>query len=92
MVGQGFFEVKQKLISDSYEKALKEKGLRPVIYPEIEEIQFGRGQELKFAATIETQPDFEMPQYKGMPLKRVMRSVTEEDIDRFFKLVKSCAG
>ena len=55
-------EVKRKLISDSYRKALDEKKLDVVGYPDIEEIQFGRGQTLQFAATIETAPEFELPE------------------------------
>lgn len=75
-------EVKRKLISDSYRKAVEEQKLDVLGYPDIEEIQFNRGQPLQFAATIETAPDFELPEYKGMPVKREARSVTEEDIGR----------
>lgn len=73
-------EVKRKLISDSYRKALEEKKLDVVGYPDIEEIQFGRGQALQFAATIETAPDFELPEYKGLPVKKETRRVTDEDV------------
>ena len=46
-------EVKRKLIGDAYRKALEEKKLQVIGYPDIEEIQFGRGQNLQFAATVE---------------------------------------
>ena len=75
-------EVKRKLISDSYRKALNEKKLDVVGYPDIEEIQFGRGQTLQFAATIETAPEFELPEYKGLEIKKESRSVTDEDVKR----------
>jgi trigger factor len=75
-------EVKRKLISDSYRKAVDEKKLDVVGYPDIEEIQFGRGQALQFAATIETAPEFELPDYKGLPVKKETRSVTNEDVER----------
>jgi len=73
-------EVKRKLISDSYKKALDEKNIDVLGYPDIEEIQFSRGQPLQFAATIETAPEFELPEYKGIPLKRVVKAVTDEDV------------
>lgn len=73
-------EVKRKLISDSYRKALEEKKLEVLGYPDIEEIQFGRGQTLQFAATIETAPEFELPEYKGLPVKKETRRVTDEDV------------
>ncbi|HVY71927.1 MAG TPA: trigger factor [Verrucomicrobiae bacterium] len=75
-------EAKRKLISDSYRKALDEQKLRVVGYPDIEEIQFGRGQALQFAATIEIAPDFELPDYKGIPVKREIAAVTDADVDR----------
>jgi trigger factor len=82
-------EVKRKLISDSYRKALDEKKLDVVGYPDIEEIQFGRGQTLQFAATIETAPEFELPEYKGLPVKKESRSVTNEDVERAIDALRS---
>lgn len=75
-------EVKSKLISASYKEAVEAQKLDVLGYPDIEEIQFGRGQPLHFAATIETAPDFEMPEYKGIPVQREIRTVTDEDIVR----------
>jgi trigger factor len=75
-------EVKRKLISDSYKKAVDDQKLDVLGYPDIEEIQFNRGQALKFAATVETAPDFELPEYKGLPINREARSVTDEDVQR----------
>jgi trigger factor len=75
-------EVKKKLISDSYRKAIADQKLDVLGYPDIEEIQFNRGQTLQFAATIETAPEFELPEYKGIPVKREQRTVTDQDVER----------
>jgi trigger factor len=75
-------EVKRKLISDSYRKAVDEKKLDVLGYPDIEEIQFSRGQPLQFAATIETAPEFELPAYKELPVKTEARQVTDPDMER----------
>ena len=80
-------EVKRKLIGDSYRKALEEKKISVIGYPDIEEIQFGRGQALQFAATIETAPEFQLPEYKGLPAKREAKSVTAADVDRAIELL-----
>jgi trigger factor len=80
-------EVKRKLIGDSYRKALDEKKIAVIGYPDIEEIQFGRGQALQFAATIETAPEFQLPEYKGLPAKREAKSVTAADVDRAIGLL-----
>ena len=81
-------EVKRKLIGDSYRKALDEKKIAVIGYPDIEEIQFGRGQALQFAATIETAPEFQMPDYKGLRVKREARSVTDADVERALELLR----
>ena len=45
--------------------------------PDIEDIHFAKGQPLQFVANIETAPDFELPEYKGLPAKREQSTVTE---------------
>ena len=70
---------------------MDEQKLDVVGYPDIEEIQFGRGQALQFAATVETAPEFELPEYKGMPVKREERSVTDEDVEKALQLLRERA-
>lgn len=81
-------EVKRKLIGDSYKKAIEEQKLEVIAYPDIEEIQFGRGQALQFAATIETSPEFQLPEYKGLPAKREAKTVTDADVERAINLLR----
>ncbi len=81
-------EVKKKLIPDAYREAIKEQKLDVVGYPDIEEIQFGRGQPLQFAATIETAPEFEMPDYKGLPAIREKTEVSDEDVEKAITLLR----
>ena len=81
-------EAKRKLIGDAYRKAVDEKKIAVVGYPDIEEIQFGRGQALQFAATIETAPEFQIPDYKGLRVKREAKSVAEADVERAVELLR----
>ncbi len=81
-------EAKRKLISESYKKAVDEKNLDVLGYPDIEEIQFSRGQPLQFAATIETAPEFELPEYKGIPVKKEARTVTDEDLEHAIEALR----
>ena len=80
-------EVKRKLIGDAYRQAVDENKISVVGYPDIEEIQFGPGQALQFAATIETAPEFQLPDYKGLPARREVKSVTDADVERALKLL-----
>jgi len=81
-------EVRRKLISDSYRKAVDEKKLDVLGQPDIEEIQFQRGQPLQFAATVETAPEFELPEYKGLAVKREASEVTEADVDAALEVLR----
>ena len=75
-------EAKRTLMSDSYAKALKENGLRPVIMPEVEELQFGHGKPFQYLATLEVTPAFELPEYNGLEVEKERRTVTGADIDK----------
>ncbi|MDP6913876.1 MAG: trigger factor [Verrucomicrobiota bacterium] len=75
-------EAKRTLMSDSYTKALKENELRPVIMPEVEELQFGHGKPFQYLATLEVTPAFEMPEYIGIEVEKERRSVNDADIDK----------
>ena len=81
-------EAKRKLISDAYRAAVEEQKLDVLGHPDIEEIQFSRGQPLQFAATIETAPEFELPEYKALPVKRELRSVTDGDVERALDVLR----
>jgi trigger factor len=81
-------EVKRKLINDSFKQALEEQKLDAVAKPDVEEIQFGRGRPLQFAATVETAPQFELPEYKGLPAQVEARAVTEADVDRALQVLR----
>ncbi|HZT21315.1 MAG TPA: trigger factor [Verrucomicrobiae bacterium] len=80
-------EARRKLISEHYRKAVEEKKLRVIGPPDIEEIQFDRGQDLQFAATVETAPEFDLPEYKGLPVRREIKSVTDQDVERALHLL-----
>ncbi len=81
-------ETKRKLISEAYRKAIEEQKLDVLGQPDIEEIQFSRGQPLQFAATVETAPEFELPEYKGLPVKVEAQSVTDADVERALDLLR----
>ncbi len=81
-------EAKRKLIGDNYRKALDEQKIHAIGYPDIEEIQFEQGQNLIFAATVETAPEFQLPEYKGLPAKTENKSVTDADVNKAIELLR----
>ena len=81
-------EAKRKLIGDAYRKAIDEQKIQVVGFPDIEEVQFGRGQSLQFTATIETAPEFQLPEYKGLPATIETKSVTDADVEKALDLLR----
>ncbi|HEV8543528.1 MAG TPA: trigger factor [Verrucomicrobiae bacterium] len=75
-------EVRRKIINDSYKKALADHHLHVVGSPDVKEGTFGRSQNFTFDITVETAPEFELPEYKGLVAKKEARGVTDEDVDR----------
>ncbi|MFM1769379.1 MAG: hypothetical protein RJA22_1908 [Verrucomicrobiota bacterium] len=81
-------EVKKRLIGEAYRQGLKDQSLDVLGYPDIEEIQFGRGQALQFAATVETSPAFDLPEYRGLPAKRESTTVSDEDVNKAIEMLR----
>jgi trigger factor len=81
-------EAKRKLIGDAYRKAIDEQKIQVIGYPDIEEVQFAQGQALQFTATVETAPDFQLPEYKGIPATIETKSVTDADVDKALDMLR----
>ena len=81
-------EAKRKLIGENYHKAIEEQKLQVVGYPDIEEVQFERGQALHFTATVETAPEFQLPDYKGIPAQLEAKTVTDADVERALEMLR----
>jgi trigger factor len=74
-------EVIGKLIQDSYARALDEHGLRAVARPEIvaEEVRPETG--VRYSATIEIKPEFEVVGHEGLAVERHAAAVDDAAID-----------
>ena len=62
-------ELTKKLVSKSYHEAIAEKQLRVVSLTNLEDVEFGDDRSMRFRATVVTAPEFELPEYKGIPLQ-----------------------
>jgi trigger factor len=80
-------EVKTKLMQEGFRKGVKDNNFTVVGRPDVEDIQFGRGQAMQFAVTTEIAPQFELPEYKGLTALRDNTRVTPEDIERALRLL-----
>src|SRR6478735_6240148 len=74
-------ELTKKLVSKSYHEAVEQEQLRVASLTNIEDIEFGEDRSMRFRATVVTAPEFELPDYKGIPLQLPDTKVTEAEID-----------
>ena len=80
-------DVKQKLVSSTYEEAVEKNKLSPVGEPEISDVNMELGKPLNFEVTMEVLPTFEIGEYKGIQLKKESVSVTDKDIKTALKTI-----
>ena len=75
-------ETQRTLVPEVYREAVEEKKLRVVSSPEIEDLKFQPGLSLSFSTMVEVVPEFALPGYKGLVLKKQETAVTDEDVEK----------
>src|SRR5258707_13102511 len=62
-------ELTKKLASKSYHEALEQEQLRVASLTNIEDIEFGEDKSMRFRATLVTAPEFDLTDYKNIPVQ-----------------------
>ncbi len=73
-------QVKEQLITRSYQEALEEHSLEPVGTPDVENVEFDPEAELSYDVTLEIKPIFEVGEYEGLELEKPPTDSTEEEL------------
>jgi len=74
-------ELTKKLVSKSYHDAIAEKQLRVVSLTDLGDVEFGDDRSMRFRATVVTAPEFDLPEYKNIPVQLPEAAVTEAEIE-----------
>src|SRR4051812_2791570 len=74
-------EVTKALVSKSYHEAIEEKKLRVVSLSDVGDVEFGDDHSMRFRAVVVTAPEFELPDYKQIPVQLPSTAVNEADVD-----------
>jgi trigger factor len=85
-------ELTKKLVSQSYREAVAEKQLRVVALTNLEDVEFGQDRSMRFRATVVTAPEFELPEYKNIPVQAASAKVTEEEINAALERMREQAA
>ncbi len=74
-------EVTQHVVSNGCRDAIKDKGLRVLELQGVEDVVWGDDQSVNFRATLIVHPNFDLPDYKGIPVSVPSAEVTDEEIE-----------
>jgi trigger factor len=75
-------EAQRTLVPEAYREAISEKKLRVVSAPEIEDLKYQPGLSLSFSTLVELVPEFKLPEYKGLVLKKQETEVKDEEVEK----------
>lgn len=88
-------QVRRTLVSESYEQALEKNNLNVLGEPEFENadaIQLPESGALNFSFTVEVQPEFTIPDLKGLKVKKPKIEVKEENVDQAMQNLREQQG
>ena len=70
-----------ELVPEIYEKEIEENKIEAVSKPNIDIVTMKKGENLVFTAIVQTKPEVKLGKYKGIELKNVEYTVTDEDVE-----------
>lgn len=78
-------EILQKLIQDTFPKALSETTLAPVSQPVFDPKELEGGKPFEYSAIVETKPEIKIEGYVGLNLEGKKETVKEEEVEERLK-------
>ena len=74
-------EVIDEAVREGVQSVMDDRGLRPAMQPEIEDVEFEEGQDFKFKLKTELLPEFTPVDFATLELERLEPDVPESEID-----------
>lgn len=86
-------EVLEKLVSKSYDNAIKEAKLRPVLPPMAEDaIDIKRNEPLAFELIVEIRPELKSLSYENIEIEELSTEVTDDEVEQVLKRLSKEKG
>jgi len=85
-------EVITSLVSEALHTAIAEHRLRLVGDPHVDDLSINEGEPMKFRATLEVLPEFELKEYKGLKLTKRVASVKDEEVEHTLEHLRQSAS
>ncbi len=74
-------EILEKTVSETSQKTIDERGLRPAAQPRVEITKFEDGQDLEFSVALEVLPEIVQPDYASITLERMKVEIADETVN-----------
>jgi len=85
-------EVLQSLVPEQIERAVTENKMVPVTRPEIDKVDFTESGPVKFRATFEVLPEFDLGQYKDLEVEIDDLQIGDADVDKAIEELRDRAA
>jgi trigger factor len=85
-------DVVHGLVPRAVDDALRERGLEPLDTPDIRDVVVEEGQPLKFTATFDTVPSFDLQPYASLQLRRPEATLQEGAVDETLQALRERAA
>ncbi len=81
-------ELKNKLLRESLNEAIREKKLRVLSVSDVQNVEIGADQTMRYKATVVTAPELELPDYSSIPADITKEEVKEEHVQRWLEQLR----
>jgi trigger factor len=85
-------EVVKNLIQHALEHAVADHDLHVVGSPSIDDLSVGEDEPMRFKASLEVLPEFELKEYKSLTLTKRVERVTDEDVEGVLERFRQSAA
>jgi len=82
-------EVRQKILIQSLEQLTEDHDLDPINEPDldVEALEIPEEGDFEYEFDVEVRPEFELPDYRGLRIRRPVHDVTDEDVDAYLQFI-----
>ncbi|MBV9268695.1 MAG: trigger factor [Acidobacteriaceae bacterium] len=81
-------EVLDVLLPEAFQNRIQEQGLNVVSAPKVTELHYEPDQPIRFKADFEVAPEFELGDYRGLPVKYEEPTVADEELEKRLESVR----
>jgi trigger factor len=84
------YDVLERISNDFFKEALKERDIKPISQPVLQDIDYKPDEQVTARISYETEPEIVLQQYKNLQLERLHHKISDDDVeDRLLDIRKN---